>query len=84
MLTTVIYGDINATTQFYASSEVGSQGNYVTFDGNDDFNCVCNFTVTNASLEAVPAVPEPPVLPLFVTGLGLMAWLTWRRQAQRT
>jgi hypothetical protein len=74
-------GDDFSTTQFYASSDVGSQGTYTTADfGDDAFNCVCNFTVTNASLKVVPAVPEPPVLPLFVTGLGMMAWLAWRKQ----
>jgi hypothetical protein len=28
-------------------------------------------------------VPEPSALPLFVTGLGLLALLAWRRQARR-
>jgi hypothetical protein len=33
----------------------------------------------NAELKGSLAVPEPTTLPLFVTGLGLMALLAWRR-----
>ena len=43
----------------------------------------CLFTQVNRASEfSLTSVPAPATLPLFVSGLGMMSWLSWRKSRQ--
>jgi hypothetical protein len=80
-------GTVSFLDNLLGSQALSSPGAFVGFDNPTGLigaaliaDTGANASVVTVDNLQVQPVPEPPALPLFVTGLGMMALLAWRRK----